>query len=101
MLEQLYTIVNTRYEDGRAILLTTNLVTTTGDDALREQIGDRTVSRLYEMCGEPLPMFGDDQRAATSRYELPEPARRGRRRRTRWDDAALRRAAPAPRRVAS
>ena len=30
VLEQLYTIVNTRYEDGRAILLTTNLVTHRG-----------------------------------------------------------------------
>jgi DNA replication protein DnaC len=62
VLEQLYTIVNTRYEDGRAILLTTNLVTIEGDDALREQIGDRTVSRLYEICGEPKTMFGEDQR---------------------------------------
>ena len=25
VLEQLYTIVNTRYEDGRAVMLTTNL----------------------------------------------------------------------------
>ncbi|MGH2945846.1 MAG: ATP-binding protein [Solirubrobacteraceae bacterium] len=58
VLEQLYSIVNTRYEDGRALLLTTNLP----HDALQEQIGARTVSRLYEMCGEPLPMFGDDQR---------------------------------------
>ena len=46
VLEQLYTIVNTRYEDGRAVMLTTNL----GDDELRDQIGDRTVSRLNEMC---------------------------------------------------
>ena len=58
VLEQLYTIVNTRYEDGRAMVLTTNLA----HDALEAQIGPRTVSRLYEMCGEPLPMFGDDQR---------------------------------------
>jgi DNA replication protein DnaC len=58
VLEQLYTIVNTRYEDGRAMLLTTNLE----HDALIAQIGARTVSRLYEMCGQPLPMFGDDQR---------------------------------------
>jgi DNA replication protein DnaC len=62
VLEQLYTIVNTRYEDGRAILLTTNLVTRAGDEALRDQIGERTVSRLYEICGEPKAMFGDDQR---------------------------------------
>jgi DNA replication protein DnaC len=58
VLEQLYTIVNTRYEDGRAMVLTTNL----DHDALQTQIGARTVSRLYEMCGEPLPLFGDDQR---------------------------------------
>src|SRR4051794_21727976 len=31
VLEQLYTIVNTRYEDGKAILLTTNLVNTRGN----------------------------------------------------------------------
>ena len=30
--------------------------------ALREQIGDRTVSRLVEMCGDPLPLFGADHR---------------------------------------
>ena len=58
VLEQLYTIVNTRYEDGRAMLLTTNL----DHDALTEQIGARTVSRLYEICGEPLPMWGADHR---------------------------------------
>jgi DNA replication protein DnaC len=74
VLEQLYTIVNTRYEERRAILLTTNLVTKEGDEALRRQIGDRTVSRLYEICGETKPMFGLDQRLETM-YTLPdEPA---------------------------
>jgi DNA replication protein DnaC len=73
VLEQLYTIVNTRYEDGRAMLLTTNLVTKEGDEALRDQIGDRTVSRLYEICGDTKPMFGLDQRLETM-YTLPEPA---------------------------
>jgi DNA replication protein DnaC len=76
VLEQLYTIVNTRYEDGKAILLTTNLVTPEGDEPLCEQIGDRTVSRIYEMCGDPKPMFGEDQRASLKR---PEPA-------LAWDD---------------
>ncbi len=66
VLEQLYTIVNTRYEDGRAILLTTNLVTLDGDDALRDQIGDRTVSRINEICGDPKPMFGEDHRLEAS-----------------------------------
>jgi DNA replication protein DnaC len=58
VLEQLYTIVNTRYEDGRSLLLTTNLE----NEELERQIGSRTVSRIYEMCGTPLPLFGDDQR---------------------------------------
>ena len=71
MLEQLYTIVNTRYEDGKAILLTTNLVKPEGDEGLREQIGERTVSRLYEICGDPKPMFGEDRRR-----ETPAPSRR-------------------------
>jgi DNA replication protein DnaC len=58
VLEQLYTIVNTRYEDGKALLLTTNL----DREALIQQIGERTVSRIYEVCGDPLPMWGEDNR---------------------------------------
>ncbi len=57
MLEQLYAIVNARYEDERSIVITTNLER----DALAEQINERTVSRLEEMC-EVLPLFGADQR---------------------------------------
>ena len=75
MLEQLYTVVNTRYEDQRAIVVTTNLIGTGesgGDDELRAQIGDRTVSRLYEMCGDPFPMFGSDRRLE-KQFNLPEP----------------------------
>jgi DNA replication protein DnaC len=70
VLEQLYTIVNTRYEDGKAIMVTTNLITPEGDAALVEQIGQRTVSRLYEICGDPKPMFGEDRRREI-RYEPP------------------------------
>jgi len=81
VLEQLYTIVNTRYEDGKPILLTTNLVTKDGDDALREQIGERTVSRVYEICGDAKPMFGEDHRLETT-FTLPEPAA------PQWDDGA-------------
>jgi DNA replication protein DnaC len=73
VLEQLYTIVNSRYEDGRAIVLTTNLVKDDGDDGpLAEQIGERTVSRIYEICGDPKPMFGEDRRLETT-YTLPAP----------------------------
>ena len=64
MLEQLYTIVNTRYEDGRAIVLTTNL----SPPELQEQIGERTVSRITEMCGDPLLLKGTDQRVS-----MPDP----------------------------
>jgi len=58
VLEQLYSIVNGRYEDGRSVVITTNLPY----EDLGEQIGARTTSRLVEMCGEPLPLFGRDHR---------------------------------------
>lgn len=58
VLEQLYSIVNARYEAERAILATSNLT----PDKLSEQIGPRTVSRLEEMCGDPLGFFGADKR---------------------------------------
>jgi DNA replication protein DnaC len=58
VLEQLYAIVNARYEEQRSLVITTNL-----DPAqLREQITERTVSRLIEMCGDPLALFGADRR---------------------------------------
>src|SRR5918996_655442 len=34
----------------------------TYDAEAGEQIGARTVSRLVEICGDPLPLFGDDLR---------------------------------------
>jgi DNA replication protein DnaC len=58
VLEQLYAIVNERYEAQRSMVVTTNL----DQSALEEQIGPRTVSRLVEICGDPLPLFGDDLR---------------------------------------
>lgn len=58
VLEQLYSIINTRYEEERAVMITTNLV---DDEELREQITPRTVSRLREMC-EMVPLFGSDHR---------------------------------------
>jgi DNA replication protein DnaC len=91
VLEQLYTIVNTRYEDGRALLLTTNLVGTgaAADEAhpagpLRRQIGERTVSRIYEMCGEPLPLFGTDHRMEAE-WHLPAAAEAAPPAEPRWD----------------
>ena len=60
VLEQLYSLVNERYEQERSITVTTNL----GLENLEEQIGPRTVSRLVEICGDPLPLYGPDQRIA-------------------------------------
>jgi DNA replication protein DnaC len=62
VLEQLYALVNERYETQRSILVTTNL----DEAALEEQIGPRTVSRLVEICGDPLPLFGEDRRIRVS-----------------------------------
>jgi DNA replication protein DnaC len=58
VLEELYSIVNGRYEDERSIVITTNIL---DREALCEQITARTVSRLTEMCDE-LPLLGHDHR---------------------------------------
>jgi DNA replication protein DnaC len=58
VLEQLYSIVNARYEAERAIVATTNLM----PDELSERLGPRTVSRLVEICGDLIPLFGEDRR---------------------------------------
>src|SRR5437764_12005527 len=58
VLEELYSIVNARYEDERSIVITTNIL---DREALCEQITERTVSRLTEMC-EELPLLGHDRR---------------------------------------
>lgn len=62
VLEQLYAIVNERWQDERSIVVTTNIVDL---DELREQIGARTVSRLLEICGDPLPIMGPDLRVSS------------------------------------
>jgi DNA replication protein DnaC len=57
VLEQLYALINERYEAQRSVLITTNLP----HDELEEQIGSRTVSRLSQICDE-VPLFGADRR---------------------------------------
>jgi DNA replication protein DnaC len=96
-LEQLYSIVDARYQSGRPIVATTNLMpdelagqmarrtlTTVSEggagepseerrvvsDDASEVVGKRIVSRLIEMCGDPLPLYGEDRRR-----ELPVMAR--------------------------
>ena len=58
VLEQLYSIINARYEAHRSLVITTNLQ----PHQLEEQITPRTVSRLVEICGDPLPLYGRDRR---------------------------------------
>jgi DNA replication protein DnaC len=58
VLEELYSIVNARYEEQRSMLITTNII---DRDKLCAQITPRTVSRLTEMCDE-LPLHGHDHR---------------------------------------
>ena len=99
-LEQLYSIVDTRYQAKRAIIATTNLmpdelseqlgrrILTTvsqGDagqtseerkvmsDDSSEVVGQRIVSRLVEMCGDPLPLYGEDKRRAVQDKRQPPP----------------------------
>jgi DNA replication protein DnaC len=58
VLEELYLIINARYENERSVMITTNIL---DRDELCAQISARTVSRLTEMCDE-LPLVGDDHR---------------------------------------
>jgi DNA replication protein DnaC len=58
VLEELYAIVNSRYEERRSIVITTNIL---DHETLCQQITERTVSRLTEMCDE-LPLVGHDHR---------------------------------------
>jgi DNA replication protein DnaC len=64
VIEQLYSIVNERWQDQRSIVATTNLMEL---EELREQLGWRTVSRLAEMCGDVIPVMGADLRMRSAR----------------------------------
>jgi DNA replication protein DnaC len=71
VIEQLYSIVNERYEAERSIVYTANAKqiepAKEGDAELEveRQIGRRTFSRLVEMCGDPVVIFGSDRRSST------------------------------------
>jgi DNA replication protein DnaC len=64
VVEQLYALVNERYENQRSMLITSNADRDVeeGRRQLEGQIGSRTVSRLIEICDDPLPLFGPDRR---------------------------------------
>ena len=54
VLEQLYSVVNERWQDQTSIVITTNLTS----EELKVQVGERTVSRLVEICGDEIPIMG-------------------------------------------
>lgn len=66
VLEQLYTIINERWQEQRSIVLTTNL----DRDAMQEQIGERTVSRLEGMCQSILVDTPDQIDHRTERHRI-------------------------------
>jgi DNA replication protein DnaC len=68
VLEELYSIVNARYENQRSMVITTNI---TDYEELCRQISQRTVSRLAEMC-EQLLVPGEDHRME-HRQSAPAP----------------------------
>jgi len=55
--ERLFVIINARYEDMKPTIITTNC----GIEELQERIGERTVSRLWEMC-KGVVLEGEDRR---------------------------------------
>jgi DNA replication protein DnaC len=57
VLEQLYALINERYEAQRSMMITTNLP----HHELEAQIGARTVSRLSQICDE-VELRGHDRR---------------------------------------
>jgi DNA replication protein DnaC len=67
-LEQLYAVINRRYEDRRPLLVTADV---SHPEALGEHIGGRTCSRILEMC-EPMPFLDGDHRV---RATTPEDVR--------------------------
>ena len=70
VLEQLYTVINSRYQDERSIVFTAD-VRMPGE--LGDHIGERSRSRLEEMCGERLiGVFGEDKRTAQVGGRGPE-----------------------------
>jgi len=58
-LEIFYTVVNDRYQQNKSIIFTADVEQ---PPQLAHYVGKRTYSRLMEMCGDPIPMFGADNR---------------------------------------
>jgi DNA replication protein DnaC len=58
--QSFYSVVNARYEEKKSIIFTADVESAA---ELGKFVGERTASRLLEMCGaNPIPMFGKDRR---------------------------------------
>jgi DNA replication protein DnaC len=75
VLEQLYNIINGRYENERSIVFTCDLTGDADDgpivdpNRLAQHITRRNFSRLLEMCGDPLVLMGADHRVPAEPYQ--------------------------------
>jgi DNA replication protein DnaC len=80
VLEQLYLIVNARYEGQRSIVFTSDIDSDADGPLapepreLEEHIGKRTFSRLMEICSDPVVIAGHDNRLDRD-VQRPSPAR--------------------------
>lgn len=59
VLQTFYTVINERYQQRRAVIFTADV---DQPPKLSDYVGARVYSRLMEMCGDPIPMFGRDHR---------------------------------------
>jgi DNA replication protein DnaC len=79
VLEQLYLIVNARYEGQRSIVFTSDIDSDADGPLapepreLEEHIGKRTFSRLMEICSDPVVIAGHDNRLDRD-LQRPPPA---------------------------
>jgi DNA replication protein DnaC len=56
--ERFYSVIDDRYANCRPLIVTSNLP----PKKLGPQVGERSASRLAEMCGDVVPMTGSDRR---------------------------------------
>jgi len=79
VLEQLYLIVNARYEGQRSIVFTSDIDSDIDGPLapeprnLEEHIGKRTFSRLMEICSDPIVIAGRDNRVESRDNRLLDP----------------------------
>ena len=66
---KLYEIINARYEDEKPIIITTNRTISWIEDRL----GKKVVDRLLEMCGDVLPLDGENYREKDCRRDAHGP----------------------------